>query len=518
MRDLILTGFMGTGKSTVAQILGRRLGREVVDTDAEIERRTGRSVSALFDEDGEDAFRRLERELLTELRTGGGRVIATGGGTLVDPRNRELVAGSAIVCLTADPGTLQDRLSAHTDRPLLRSPENLHRLLARREAVYSRFPQVDTTDREPELVADEVARSTGFPVSRIRFPSGAHSTIVMEEGGVTRVGETLTERGVTGRVLLVTDENIDAVGWRAAVTDSLRAGGLTVHESVLPPGEQHKSLLDLDDLYADCLTAGLSRSDTVLALGGGVIGDLAGMLAATFMRGIRFVLLPTTLLAQVDAAIGGKTAVDAHGVKNIAGAFYPADLVLIDPEVLSTLPHPLLSDGLAEIVKVAMMRSEALVTALDRIDGTEEIVERPDLLWTAARLKSDIVSEDPLERGVRAQLNFGHTVGHGLEAAAAYRESHGRCVAAGMAAESAVSGGNGRITSCLESLLDRFDLPVTLPGIDAEAAYSAALHDKKRTDAGVRVAVPRAVGRGTVEIWSHEQLRHSVAVAVGGRL
>jgi shikimate kinase / 3-dehydroquinate synthase len=517
VRDLVLTGFMGTGKSTVARILGRRLGYEVVDTDAEIEHRTGRRVAAIFDELGEDEFRRLERDLLLELSTGGGRVVATGGGTLLEAGSRDLVAGSAVICLTADPGTLQDRLRGQTDRPLLRSPESLYRLLAQREEAYARFPQIDTTDRDPDLVADDVARVTGLPLARLDFPSGASSTIVMEEAGAARVGEILTERGVWGRVLLVSDENVDAVGWRSTVADALRAAGLDVFETILPPGEQHKSLLDLDDLYADCLTAGLDRSGTVIGLGGGVVGDLAGMLAATYMRGIRLVLLPTTLLAQVDAAIGGKTAVDAHGVKNIAGAFYPAELVFIDPSLLPTLPRRLLSDGLAEVIKIAMMRSEPLVPVLENLDGVEDIVDRSDVVWTAARLKADIVREDPLERGVRALLNYGHTVGHGLEAAASYRESHGRCVAAGMVAESRASGGNGRVTDCLLTLLNRFELPVTLSEIDPEAAYAAALHDKKRGAGAVRVAVPEAVGRGRVENWTHDQLRRGIASAVGGQ-
>lgn len=514
MRDIVLTGFMGTGKSTVARILGERLGWEVIDTDAEIERRAGKTVSQIFAEEGEAAFRDMEREILRSLGRGEGRVIATGGGALVQPGSQDFVRGSSVVCLVADPTTLLDRISHGGDRPLLRHREHLFDLLAEREDAYARYPQVDTSDREPEDVADEVARLAGLPISRLLFPSGASSTISLERGALARTGEILRERGVSGRTLLVSDENLNALGWCSIAYDALRAAGLEVHESVHAPGEQRKTLLDLDDLYADCLNANLERSDTIVALGGGVICDLAGMLAATYMRGIRLVLLPTTLLAQIDAAIGGKTAVDAHGVKNIAGAFHPAEVVLLDPDVLSTLPETLLSEGLAEIVKIAMMRSEGLFRTLEHLCGPGAVMDRPEILWAAARLKAEIVREDPLERGIRALLNFGHTVGHGLEAAAGFRESHGRCVAAGMAAETRVTRGPGATVDRLLQLLETFHLPAALPTVDRDAAYSAALHDKKRSNGQVRVAVPETIGRGIVETWSHEQLRQGIELGV----
>jgi 3-dehydroquinate synthetase/broad-specificity NMP kinase len=515
MKDLVLTGFMGTGKSTVARILGERLGRTVIDTDAEIERRTGRSIVDVFADWGEAAFRDIESETLAGLGEGRGRVIATGAGALVQPGNLDVVRGSAVVCLTADPVALQERLSSARDRPLLRDSSQFFTLLAQREEAYARFPQVDTTDRDPEDIADEVARIAGLPVAHFTFPAGSESTITLENAGLERAGEILRDMGVSGNVLLVSDENLDALGWRSVARDALRAAGFQVHESILPPGEEHKSLLDLDDLYADCLEAKLDRSDTIVALGGGVVCDLAGMLAATYMRGIRLVLLPTTLLAQIDAAIGGKTAVDAHGVKNIAGSFHPAEMVLIDPEVLSTLPVALLSEGLAETVKIAAMRSESLFRQLESLGGPGDIVDRPEILWAAARLKAEIIREDPLERGIRALLNFGHTVGHGLEAAAGFRESHGRCVAAGMVAESRVSERGGFRSGRLLSLLEVFRLPVVLPQVDTDAAYSAALHDKKRRGAAVRVAVPDVIGRGVLETWSHEQLRRGIEFGVG---
>jgi 3-dehydroquinate synthetase/shikimate kinase len=516
MNDVILTGFMGTGKSTIGKLLAARLDTEFIDTDAEIERRAGRSVSWLFAERGEAAFRRLEREVLSGLGNEGGRIIAVGGGALLEEANRQLVRGATIVCLVAEPTVLMDRISASEERPLLRGEHDVYELLERREPVYGRYPQVDTTGAAPDEVADRVAQVAGLPVSTISMPGKTPSTILLETGLLDRAGHVLRDHGVEGRVLVVTDETLDTLGWKSVVMDSLRGAGFDASVSVLPPGEDQKTLSTLEDLIEDCLDAGIERSDSIVGLGGGVVGDIAGLLAATYMRGIRLVLLPTTLLAQVDASIGGKTAVDVGSVKNVAGAFHPAEIVGIDPLALPTLPPPLVSDGVAEIVKIGMMRSVHLISSLDALGHAGDLVERPDVIWMAARLKADVVRADPTEQGIRALLNFGHTVGHGLEAAAGYRQSHGRCVAAGMAAETASTDGIAAAVSArLTSLLDCFSLPASLPGIDPTSALSAALRDKKRRNGKVRVAIPLDVGRGSVVAWDEARLRHAVSLATG---
>jgi 3-dehydroquinate synthase len=520
MNNLVLTGFMGTGKTTTGRILAKRLGVAFVDTDDEIERRAGMSVSRIFDTAGETAFRELEREVLRETLSGRGQVIATGGGTLVPESNRALARTAAIMCLTADPEAIRTRLKGAADRPLLRTPEALYRLLAEREAVYSQFAQVDTTDLEPEETADEVARRAGLPLSTLRFEHSDQSTIMCEEAAIDRLGELLVENGISGRVLLVTDENLETLGWKARMADALRGSGFDVTTTVLPAGEEQKTLETLEDLLGDCITAGLDRGSTVIGLGGGVVGDLSGMLAATYMRGTRLVLVPTTLLAQVDASIGGKTGVDAHGVKNLAGAFHPASLVVIDPDVLSTLPRPLLSDGMAEIVKIALMRSPRLTERLCALDDVEDVLGHPDITWAAARLKTDIVAIDPFERGERALLNYGHTAGHGIEAASRYGTPHGRCVAAGMVGETAVAVESGEASSeverTLRELLDRFDLPRSVPGVQTAGAMAAARTDKKRLDGAVRVAFPKAIGRGVVTTWNEAQLQRAIETAAGG--
>lgn len=519
MSDLVLTGFMGTGKTTVGKILADRLHLEFVDTDAEIERRADVTIKEIFANQGEEVFRDLEHEVLRQLGTGGKRVIATGGGALLSDRNRSLLSGSQVMALVASPGVIEERIGGSNARPLLTDGRDLRRLLRQRSDQYERFPQVMTDGLSPEEVADEVARQAALPIARICFPGDTMSTVVLREDALSDLGALMQELSMTGRVHIITDENVESVGWKALVADSLRAKGFGVSASVLPPGEKWKSLETVDDLLADCVEAGLERSDTVLGLGGGVVGDVAGLVAALYMRGVRLVLAPTTLLAQIDAAIGGKTGVDAHGVKNLAGTFYPAELVVLDPGALSTLPAELLSDGLAEAVKIAVMRSKRLLRVLEELAGPEEVRSLPEVVWWAARLKTDVVRIDPREKGIRALLNFGHTVGHGLEAAADYSVRHGRCISAGMLAEATVAADCGETESSLPSriaaILGGLNLPLSLPGVNPEAAVAAALHDKKRQNGTIRVAVPRRTGEGQVVTWEARQLREGILIGAG---
>jgi 3-dehydroquinate synthetase len=243
------------------------------------------------------------------------------------------------------------------------------------------------------------------------------------------------------------------------------------------------------------------------------------MLAATYMRGVHLVLAPTTLLAQVDAAIGGKVAVDATGVKNLAGAFYPADVVAIDPLVLQTLNDGLLSEGMAEVIKIAFVQSAELLTDLERLAGARDVLGRTDIARLAALLKADLVARDPYERGDRALLNFGHTVGHGLEAASGYRLSHGEAIAIGMIAELRIAVELGHSQpGLLPRLTDRL-ASVGLPtsgfsaNVDPSDVLRAMGGDKKRASGVTRFAVPVAAGEGAVIAVSKEDEERAIDLA-----
>lgn len=496
MRDLVLTGFMGTGKTTVGRLLAERLALPFIDTDEEVLRRTGRTAAEIIREDGEAVFRRVETEVLADLAGGEGRVIALGGGAVLGERNRRLLDGKQVVCLSSDPDEIARRLRGTGDRPLL-DQASLRDLWSSRRAIYGTWPQVETTGLTAAQVADAVADLCGLGLTVIPFARQVDSTVHVRSELAAHLPDVLAP---PGRVLVVTDANVAAGGHSGRVAAGLEDA--RVETVVIPPGEEHKSAETLHDLYAAALRHGLQRSDLVIGVGGGVVCDLAGYLAATYMRGCRLALVPTTLLSQVDAAIGGKVGIDFAGIKNLVGAFYPAEVVAIDPTVLATLPPEQVRWGMAEIVKIALMCSASLCTGLLTVAGADTIAGRTDIIRMAARLKADLVRRDPFERGERKLLNFGHTIGHALETASDYRLAHGAAVAGGMAMEAAAAGEHGwtddEVVTALHSLLARFGLPAEPPALDFDRVVAAMIHDKKRRGDLVSLAVPERVGIGVL--------------------
>lgn len=524
MRDLLLTGFMGTGKSTVGRMLAERYGLRLVDTDEEIERRTGRSIAEIMTADGEPAFRRIEGGVLRSLaRQGSGRIIATGGGALLAPENRALFdADQPVVCLVCEPATLLYRLRGGEDRPLLNPPtlQRIADLLDQREEAYAAFPQVDTTERSAAEVANEIAAR--YPLEQageIEFSRHSATRILLGDGLLLGLGARLRDAGIEGQIVLISDTTVEACGHAARAIDSLESSGYRVRTIALPPGEEIKSMSSLEGLYGSCLEASLERSDTVLGLGGGVICDLAGTLAATYMRGVRLVLAPTTLLAQVDAAIGGKVAVDAAGVKNLAGSFYPAEIVTIDPAALRTLGSDLLAAGMAEVVKIALMQADDLLADVEGMSDPEDVLQRSDIIRRAVELKASLVARDPYERGDRMLLNYGHTIGHGIEAASSYQLSHGEAVSAGMVGELRLAvelnHSAADLQPRLESILARMRLPCSAPDVDEWQVLAAVMGDKKRSRGKTRFAVPARAGEGTIFTATEAETKRAIAYAMG---
>lgn len=519
MSDIVLTGFMGTGKSTVGRIVAGRYGMRFVDTDEEIVRQAGAPIPVIFETVGEAGFRRLETDVLRGLSHGSGRVIATGGGALLDVENRALLGPDRpVLCLTCRTDELKQRLNGGAGRPLL--TDDWMQLLGSRQNAYAVFEQIDTTGRTPDDVADEIgARSELHKLGDLEFQPHQSSAIHFGRGASGHLARWLRGEPSLANILVLTDACVNSLGIAEWVARDIQAAGYAVRTVALPPGEHTKSMAVLDRLYGECLTAELDRGGLVVGVGGGVIGDLAGMLAATYMRGVRLVLVPTTLLAQVDAAIGGKVGVDAGGTKNLVGAFHPATHVVIDPDLLATLPPERLSEGLAEVIKIAMMRAPALLERLKQLQTPEDVLRNPDIVRQAVSEKMAVVTADPFERGERALLNFGHTVGHGIEAASGYRVPHGQAVAAGMAAETRIGEELGQTApgtrDLVVSLTERFHLPVTVPEIDAGAAFQAMLGDKKRRGGILHMAIPRVPGAGTVVPVDDDLARAGLLTALG---
>jgi len=535
---VILTGFMGTGKTVVGREVARRLGREFVDMDDVIARRAGKSIPAIFAEEGEAAFRRMEAELCRELSQRRRLVIATGGGALIpEPNRRCMEASGLIICLKCTVEEMLRRLAEADDRPLLAVPDRraeIEKLLERRREAYAAMPaQLDTTGLSPDEVADRVIglwrawleeqerrQATGAEVEivlPVQAPGGDYN-IYLGRGALSHVGERLREAELCGQVAVVSNPTVWQL-YGEVTKAALQAAGLLPFVCLIPDGERYKRLDTVSTLYERFVEGGLDRSGTVLALGGGVVGDVAGFAAATYMRGVPFVQVPTTLLAMVDASVGGKTGVDLPQGKNLVGAFKQPALVLIDPEVLRTLPPVELRCGLAEIVKASIIGDPELFEYLEEPSAVEqdEILPYEDWPWIIRRalaVKIAVVEEDPLERGRRAVLNLGHTVGHALERLSGYTLRHGEAVSIGLivAARLAVALGRGDATlpGRLATLLDRLGLPTSLPHYDPAAIWEAMQSDKKRRGQKLRFVLPRRIG----EVFVTDEVARDDVVAV----
>lgn len=442
-RHVALVGFMGVGKSTVGREAARLLGRPFVDLDRTIEDETGRVVAQLFEERGEPAFRELEEELAVEaLADPVPSVVALGGGAVTSERIRESLRERACtVWLEMDVAEAWRR-AAGPRRPLAQDEAGFRALYAEREPLYRAV-----ADARAQDVHDAVLAAGGVHV---------------RAGALERLGALVP--GV-GPIALVTDPRVAGIhGADAQLALGRRLA--TTHE--LPHGEAAKALAACDALWQE-LT--LDRGGTLVALGGGCTTDVAGFAAATYLRGIAWAPVPTTLVGQVDAAIGGKTAVNLPAAKNLVGAFHWPARVIVDPQLLETLPAEERRAGLAEVVKTGLLAGEPLW----------ELPE-PEQVRRCAAFKTSVCLRDPLDQGERAILNLGHTFAHALEAAGGYEEvGHGRAVGLGLLAALRLSGLD---TSAVERALD--PKPVR---VDRERAWAALQRDKKAAGGRIRLVL-----------------------------
>ncbi len=505
-RNIVLTGFMGTGKSHVGRLLAGRLGWEFVDTDAWIEAQTGRRVAAIFHDDGEVAFRAWEAMAAVHFGRGERQVIATGGRLLLDPANAlDLAAGGLVLCLTATPETILARVRQEAGRrPLLEGGDpvgQIRRLLRDRADAYAQFPAVETDGHSPSEIAETIVAGMAagrWPAARL---PNAHTLPVQAPGGAydVVVGADLLpdlDRWLTGPGVIVTDGHVGPL-W---------AGACPPHPVItLPAGEAHKRLHTVRGLYDQLIEAGLDRAGAVIALGGGVIGDLAGFAAATYLRGVGFLPCPTTLLAMVDASVGGKTGVDLPQGKNLVGAFKQPLAVVADVATLTTLPAIEWRAGLAEVVKHGLIAAPALLAQL--ADPATDPAAPPtlpvaagtrSLILRAIAVKRRIVEADPYESGRRAVLNLGHTFAHAVEQVSGYAVRHGDAVAMGLVAAAELSQRLGHapaeLPARVEALLAALSLPTHLPPLPADALLAAMRRDKKVLSGRLRFVLLRDVG------------------------
>jgi 3-dehydroquinate synthase len=440
---VVLIGLPGTGKTTIAPLLAQRLGRTYLDIDAEVERRLGMDVAGAFRELGEPRFRAEEQHAAeAALASTEPLVIAAGGGLAVQHGAVELLQRRAtVVCLDATDSELMRRVGASGGgRPVLgTTPEpTLRHLRAVRAAAHGTAQlHVATGGLTREQVADAIA---GALSGAVRVGTAHPYLVRVGAGTLDSVGGHIPS--TARRVVLIADEAVMAIAEAIAVR--LRHQELAATVFPVAGGEQAKQWSVAGRLLEHCSDAGLDRHDCIVAVGGGSVGDVAGLVAATYMRGISWVVVPTTLLAMVDAAVGGKTAVNLRRGKNLAGVFWQPRAVVCDPEVLDTLGDRSFRSAFAEIVKSSMVGGGHLAEVVDR--RLPAALERDrdaltDLIRACCALKADVVAGDEREAGRRAILNYGHTVGHALEALTGLGAGldHGEAVAFGMRVAGALS-------------------------------------------------------------------------------
>lgn len=494
-RMLLLNGFMATGKSTVGEILSRRTGLPFVDLDQRVEARAGKSISEIFAEGGEARFRELERAALeSALDAGDAGIVALGGGALLGRSQRlKALSRAVVVTLESDVPTLLERTRGNDLRPLLRdrSALEIEELLASRAIAYAEaHARVDVRERSPEQVADAVLEV--WQRDPVAVAAGLSSYRVDVGAGFAPLGVKELAKGRSS-VVVITDRTVAGL-YGDRYGSVLDATGVRHSRFELVPGEEHKTPASLERIWEHCLGADADRRSLIIGLGGGVATDVAGFAAATWMRGVPWVSIPTTLLGMVDASVGGKTAVDLPGAKNCIGAFWQPSRVLCDVDHLYSEPERGFRGALAEVVKTALIGDPEMFEVLERRSADVLARDRAlvsELVRRCIAVKARVVSEDERETGFRAALNLGHTVGHALEACGGFGVlSHGEAVSLGLVAAMRLGERLGRTPSVLSrrvrDLLAALQLPVELSRQPLDRAAKLLSHDKKRGGDRVR--------------------------------
>jgi len=474
---VVFIGFMGAGKSAALDT-ARAAGLATTESDELIERELGKRIADAFEQDGEQTFREREAEVVGTLLEGAdGGAIALGGGSVLSPRVREALRRHIVVWLQVDAAEAWERVTG-SDRPLARERAPFDALLVERESIYESLADAVL----PQGERGQVARSLSAIRALAELPAGTKLLWAASASGEypVFVGPGLLEASwwpLEGRRFCVTDS---AVG-------PLYADRLSPLEARIEvePGERAKSMAEAEAALRELARGGMTREDHVVALGGGVVGDLGGLCAHLYQRGVPIVHVPTTLVSQVDSAYGGKTGVDLPEGKNYAGAYHLPAAVLADPATLLSLPREELAAGFVEVLKTGLLAGGALwerVRAIESLDPGD----LADVVLACARYKCEVVAADERDSGQRQLLNLGHTVGHAIEAASGYeRYLHGEAIGLGLLAALRLSEAP-ELREEVEATLRRHGLPVALDrAVDLDAILDALQRDKKRTAAGV---------------------------------
>lgn len=518
--NIVLVGMMGAGKTTVGRMLAKQLGKTFVDSDEEIQKRTGVKISHIFDVEGEEGFRQRESAVLQDLARLDNIVLATGGGAVLRPDNREVLRQNGLVIyLKSGVHDLWQRTRHDHNRPLLQTANpraKLQELFDQRDPIYAAVADhVIHTGRQSVQVL--IARL----IKKIRNPEQslpAKQTMQTLDVGLAErsyqihIGQDLLNqpelllKHIPHKRAVVVSNTTVAPLYLKMLTDILDGGGIQVESIILPDGEQHKNTTSLNTIYDALLSSRCERNTPLIALGGGVIGDMTGYAAATYLRGVPFIQIPTTLLSQVDSSVGGKTGINHPLGKNMIGAFYQPQVVIADVATLDTLPDKELRAGIAEVIKYGLIRDLPFLEWLEQ--NIDKLLQRDAealqyAIVRSCRNKAEVVGVDERESGERALLNLGHTFGHAIENAMGYGVwLHGEAVAAGTVMAADLSQRLGWLgeqdVERIKNLFVRAGLPVKGPQMTVERYLELMGLDKKVADGKIRFVLLKKLGEAVI--------------------
>ena len=516
--DLVLVGLPGSGKSAVGRRLAQRHGATLIDLDELVERRAGKAVPMIFAEEGEAGFRKREYEAVLslgpadpgpELR----RIIATGGGTVIDPRNRWLLyRGRLAVWLDGTPEVLAQRLSRSANvRPLIAGNDPakaLRELVEARRRFYAPALHVSGASNMAAILQALDRRLAEGPrpgVTVLRADTAIGRLEIGSGIAAAAVASALIRLGARRAIILAEPKTWQAAG--SPIADVLAVGRWPVEHVLMPRGEQAKKMSAIEAACRELARLHVDRGEPLVAIGGGALTDAAGFVAATYLRGVPVINVPTTLVGQIDAAIGGKTAIDIPEGKNLVGAFHQPAAVIADISLLASLPVRQRRAALGEVVKMAVLGDERLLELVEEdgvaiARGEKKSIESgalAEMVERCAWAKVEIVTGDERDVGRRRTLNLGHTIGHGIEAAAGYSAIlHGEAVAYGLRGALAMSAAVGVVSAeradRVNNLLDRLGLAMDPPDVTVEAVREHMAADKKHALGKLNWVLPIETG------------------------
>jgi shikimate kinase/3-dehydroquinate synthase len=545
-QNIFLIGLMGSGKTTVGRALAKRLNLRFVDSDAEIESRTGASIPLIFEIEGEASFRQREADVIADLTARQGIVLATGGGAVLDPRSRRaLRERGTVIYLRAGVDSILQRTSHDRNRPLLQTADprrRLEELSTQREPFYREVAHLTIDTGRPNV--QWLVQSILSQLDNIGLAQPVSASMTKSQHAAISLTVELGDRSypisigpgilddvdavrsmVPGSHVAVVSNTVVAPLYLERFTATLKAAGKTTHSIVLPDGEEEKTWKNLMRVFDALLEHKSDRKITLVALGGGVIGDMTGFAAASYMRGVPFVQVPTTLLAQVDSSVGGKTGINHPLGKNMIGAFYQPQAVLADTDTLNSLPARELAAGLAEVIKHGAIIDPAFFSWIEA--NMPKLLARDPaaLTWAIRRsceIKADIVRQDEREGGLRAILNFGHTFGHAIESGLGYGKwLHGEAVGCGMVMAADLSCRLGDIDRTerdrVIAAVQAAGLPVVAPDLGTDRWIELMQVDKKNEGGLIKFILLKPLGKAVISSVPADVLRATLDACVRPR-